>query len=132
LIERFNGTIRERLAPLTRKCRHAAHKVETLEKGMYLLGSTYNFCLAHHELSKATHFGRPTTPAQAAGLTDHLWSFRELLLYKVAPRPWSEPELAFMKREQLIAEGKLKRGRGRPRKFPTPPLALTELPQEAM
>ena len=29
LIERFNGTMRERLASLTRKCRHAAHRLET-------------------------------------------------------------------------------------------------------
>lgn len=35
-IERFNGTMRERLASLTRKCRHAAHRLETIEAGMYL------------------------------------------------------------------------------------------------
>lgn len=35
LIERFNGTMRERLASLTRKCRHAAHRLTTLETGMY-------------------------------------------------------------------------------------------------
>ena len=29
LIERFNGTMRERLASLTRKCRHAAHRLKT-------------------------------------------------------------------------------------------------------
>jgi IS1 family transposase len=44
-IERFNGTMRERLACLTRKCRHAAHRLETIEVGMYLIGCTYNFCL---------------------------------------------------------------------------------------
>ena len=132
LIERFNGTIRERLASLTRKCRHAAQKVETLEKGMYLIGSTYNFCFAHHELSKASHFGCPTTPAMAAGLTDHLWSLRELLRYQVAPRPWSQQELAFMQRERLIAEGKLQRSRGRPRKFPSAPPALPKPPQEVL
>jgi predicted Ser/Thr protein kinase len=37
-IERFNGTMRERLATLTRKCRHAAHRLEALETGMYLIG----------------------------------------------------------------------------------------------
>ena len=44
LIERFNATMRERLASLTRKCRHAAQRLETLETGMYVIGSTYNFC----------------------------------------------------------------------------------------
>src|SRR2546421_2794713 len=52
-IERLNGTIRERLASLTRKCRHAAARLQALHTGMYLIGCTYNFCLAHHELSKA-------------------------------------------------------------------------------
>ena len=43
-IERFNGTVRERLATLTRKCRHAAQRVQALEMGMYLIGCTYNLC----------------------------------------------------------------------------------------
>jgi IS1 family transposase len=34
-IERFNGTMRERLATLTRKCRHSARRLLPLEKGMY-------------------------------------------------------------------------------------------------
>src|SRR5258708_16042221 len=42
-IERLNGTMRERLATLTRKCRHGARRLLSLEKGMYLFGSTYNF-----------------------------------------------------------------------------------------
>ncbi len=67
-IERLNGTFRERLAPLTRKCRHAAARMETLEGGMYLVGCTYNFCFPHQELSKKSHFGCPTTPAMAAVL----------------------------------------------------------------
>src|SRR5258708_30774039 len=46
LIDRFNATMRERLAALTRKCRHAAQRLETLETGMYVIGSTYNFCCA--------------------------------------------------------------------------------------
>src|SRR5205823_7560154 len=35
-IERFNGTMRERLAALTRKCRHAAQRMAALQTGMYL------------------------------------------------------------------------------------------------
>ena len=91
-IERLNGTFRERLASLTRKCRHAAARLETLERGMYLVGCTYNFCFPHHELSKSKHFGYQCTPAMAAGLTDHIWSVRELLTYKIAPSPWIEPK----------------------------------------
>ena len=55
-IERLNGTIRERLASLTRKCRHSASRLQALHTGMYLIGCTYNFCWTHQELSKANHF----------------------------------------------------------------------------
>src|SRR5215475_4408315 len=56
-IERLNGTFRERLASFTRKCRHAASKVETVHAGIYLIGCTYNFCFPHHELSKSKKKG---------------------------------------------------------------------------
>jgi len=111
-IERFNGTMRERLAALTRKCRHAAHRLEALENGMYLIGCTYNFCFPHHELSQSKHVGSPCTPAMAAGLTDHVWSVWEVLTYKVAPAPWVEP-----------------RRRGRPRKHPLPDPAVPKRPR---
>ncbi len=87
-IERLNGTFRERLASLTRKSRHAARRLRALETGMYLIGCSYNFCFPHHELSKTKHVGSPCTPAMAAGLTDHVWSIRELLRYRIAPLPW--------------------------------------------
>lgn len=91
-IERLNGPFRERLASLTRKSRHAAHRLRALETGMYLIGCSYNFCFAHHELSKASHMGSACTPAMAAGLTNHVWSIFELLSYRVAPPPWVEPK----------------------------------------
>jgi hypothetical protein len=80
-VERLNGTIRERLASLTRKCRHSASRLQALQTGMYLIGCTYNFCLAHHESRFAKHWGRACTPAMASGLTDHIWSVCELLSY---------------------------------------------------
>jgi hypothetical protein len=112
-IERLNGTMRERLAALTRKCRHAARRLEALSSGMYLIGCTYNLCWPHHELSKATHMGVACTPAMASGLTNHLWSVGEVLTYKVAPAPWIAP----------------KRSRGRPRKHPLPDPTLPKRPR---
>jgi hypothetical protein len=94
-IERFNGTIRERFAPLTRKCRYAAAKIETVHTGIYFIGSVYNFCSPHDELSKSQTKGGcgfPCTPAMASGLTDHVWSVKELLTYKVAPPPLPIPK----------------------------------------
>jgi IS1 family transposase len=120
-IERLNGTFRERLASLSRKCRHAAARVETLEKGMYLIGCTYNLCFPHHELSKSEHFGFPCTPAMAAGLTDHVWTVSEVLCYKVAPAPWVEPKQRGRPRKQAVSDPVVpKRPRGRPRKHPLP------------
>jgi hypothetical protein len=117
-IERLNGTMRERLASLTRKCRHAARRLEALHSGMYLLGTTYNFCWIHHELSAVRdaatgkrHASLKRTPAMAAGLTDHVWSVYELLCYKIAPAPWIEPKR-----------------RGRPRMRPLPDPALPKRP----
>jgi transposase-like protein len=89
-IERLNATFRERLASLARKCRHAVSKETTLHAGMYLIGCTYNFCIVHQELSKPLDlggFGFPYTPAMASGLTDHVWSVKELLTFKVALPP---------------------------------------------
>lgn len=91
-IERLNATFRERLATLTRKSRHAASRLQALQTGMYLLGCTYNWCVIHQELSQAKHWGKRCTPAMASGLTDHVWSFSELLSYKVAPAPWVQPK----------------------------------------
>jgi transposase-like protein len=77
-IERFNGTMRERLASLTRKCRHASEHLEAFQWGMYLIGCTYNLCWRHDQLGQ--------TPAEAAGLTDHVWSLQEVLTYKITPQ----------------------------------------------
>src|SRR5260370_18560387 len=77
-IERLNGTLRQRLASLTRKCRHAARRLVALESGMWLLGCTYNFCWPHHEVSRreALAQGRRgevlLTAAIASRLTDHI------------------------------------------------------------
>src|SRR5258708_6946508 len=122
-IDRVNGTVRERLTTLTRKCRHAAQRLQALETGMYLIGSTYNFCCFHHELSKraAGEAQRPLrqTPAMASGLTDHRWRLSEVLRYKVAPDSWVEPKRRGRPRTRPLPDPKVpKRPRGRPRKIP--------------
>jgi IS1 family transposase len=130
LIERFNGTMRERLASLTRKCRHAAHRLETLEVGMYLIGGTYNFCWPHHELSTTKYYGRPFTPAMAAGLTDHIWSVLELLSYKIAPAPWVEPTRTRRCGKGVVSDLSIaKRPRGRPRTHPLPDPSVPKRPR---
>ena len=41
-----------------------------------------------HGTGSATRW-QPQTPAMAAGLTDHVWTLREVLLYRVPP--WPQP-----------------------------------------
>ncbi len=94
-IERLQATFRSRLAPLARKTRAAARRRATLEAGMWLVGTVYNFCRAHRSLGlpggagvvAGTHHWIERTPAQAAGLTDHRWSLHELLSFPVPPTP---------------------------------------------
>src|SRR5438132_913250 len=87
-IERLNATFRERLAPLARRCRALARHTLTLEHGMYLVGTVYNFCTPHASLSDAG----VTTPAMAAGITDHGWTVRELLSVAVPLSRWAPPK----------------------------------------
>jgi transposase-like protein/IS1 family transposase len=88
-IERLNATCRARLAALTRRGRALARRPLTLQHGMYLIGTVYNFCTPHASLSRA---GSATTPAMATGITDHCWSVRELLSYHVPPPRWTPPK----------------------------------------
>jgi transposase-like protein len=95
-IERLNATFRERLAPLARRCRALARQTLTLEHGMSLVGTVYNFCTYHASLrlaAQATGTGATTrTPAMAAGSTDHGWTVRELLAFHVPPPRWAPPK----------------------------------------
>jgi transposase-like protein len=104
-IERLNGTFRERLACLTRRCRHAVHRTEQLAAGMWLIGTTYNFCFPHQELSKTKHHGSLCTPAMAAKITDHVWNLRELLSYRVAPPPYVAPKKLGQHRKRVDTFG---------------------------
>src|SRR5436309_9608383 len=91
-IERLNATFRERLAPLARRCRALARHTLTLEHGMYLVGTVYNFCTYHASLHLVAHATGTAvtnrTPAMAAGITDHCWTVRELLAFPVPPPRW--------------------------------------------
>ena len=86
-IERLNATFRERLAPLARRCRALARHGLTLHDGMFVVGTVYNFCTPHESLSH----GRKTTPAMAAGITDHCWTMPELLSFHVPLARWAPP-----------------------------------------
>jgi len=93
-IERLNATFRAALAPLTRRGRRLAHGTALLTSGMWLVGTTYNFCWPHTSLRLPALGGRKwqeRTPAMAAGLTDHAWTMEEMLRYRVLPLTAAPP-----------------------------------------
>ena len=60
----------------------------TLHEGMFVVGTVYNFCTPHESL----HAGQKTTPAMAAGITDHCWTMQELLSFHVPLPRWAPPK----------------------------------------
>jgi transposase-like protein len=96
-IERLNATFRLRMNNLVRRTRTLARRSETLVAGMYLTGCFYNFCDYHHSLRLKLSVGSfghhwvQRTPAIAAKLTDHRWTYTELFAFKVPPPRWSPP-----------------------------------------
>lgn len=94
LIERLNLTLRQSLAPLVRKGLGFCKDRELMRKRVTFFQVFYNFSRPHQSLrvplpdnqrstQGAIHTKwLPRTPGMAAGITDHVWSFRELLTIK--------------------------------------------------
>jgi transposase-like protein len=103
-IERLNGTFRERLASLARKTRGLARSATRLEAGMWLVGTTYNFCTPHESLREMEgRIARDRSPAMAAGITRRCWSVRELLAYHVPPLQWAPPKRRGRRSREMLA-----------------------------
>jgi IS1 family transposase len=97
LIERLNLTRRHALAPLVRKSGSFCKDREQMRRRVVFFHAFYHFARPHQSLrvelsaSETVWSGliRPKwqqrTPGMAAGLTDHVWTFRELLTAKFDP-----------------------------------------------
>ena len=97
LIERLNLTMRQCLAPLVRKGWGFCKDRELMRRRVTFFQVFYNFSRPHQSLrvplpenqrstQGAIHTKwLPQTPGMAAGITDHVWSFRELLTIKFEP-----------------------------------------------
>src|SRR5262245_30853265 len=101
-VERLNLDIRQCVAAIGRRVNTLCQGEAGLWDQLIVFQVYHNFVLPHASLRQAldepipTHrmgsarLGRPCTPAMAAGLTDHVWSLKEVLLYRVPP--WPQPQ----------------------------------------
>ncbi len=100
-IERLNLSIRQQVAAVGRRVTTLCKGEDGLHQQLALYHMYYNFCLPHASLrvplpqplptngTGSAKQWRPQTPAMAAGLTDHVWTLREVLLFRVPP--WPQP-----------------------------------------
>ena len=97
----MNLTIRQHVAAVGRRVTTLCKGEAGLGQQLVLYQVYYNFCLPHTSLRLPLPHPEPTngtgsakrwqprTPAMAAGLTDHVWTLREVLLFRVPP--WPQP-----------------------------------------
>ena len=100
-VERLNLIIRQHVAAVGRRVSTLCKGEDGMRQQLALYHTYYNFCLFYASLrvslsqllptngAGSAKPWRPCTPAMAAGLTDHVWSLQEVLLYRVLP--WSQP-----------------------------------------
>jgi len=100
-VERINLTLRQHVAAVGRRVSTLCKGEDGLRQQLVLFQGYHNFCLPHASLrlpraapeptkgSGSAKLWRPCTPAMAAGLTDRVWSLREVLLFRVPP--WPQP-----------------------------------------
>jgi hypothetical protein len=98
-VERVNLSIRHHVAAIGRRVSTLCKGETGLRQQLVLYHVYYNFCLPHGSLrqpllapevtngSGSAKLWRPCTPAMVAGLTDHVWTLKEVLLFRVPPWP---------------------------------------------
>ena len=101
-VERLNLSLHQRVAASWRRSATSCKSENGLSQPLILFQVYHNFVLPHASLrqplaepiptngSGSAKVWRQCTPAMAAGLTDHVWSLREVLLYCVPP--WPQPQ----------------------------------------
>jgi IS1 family transposase len=100
-VERLNLTIRQHVAAVGRRVATLCKDEDGMRQQLALYQVYYNFCLPHARLRQpllqlvptngtgSAKTWRPCTPAMAVGLTDRVWTLREVLLFRVPP--WPQP-----------------------------------------
>jgi IS1 family transposase len=75
-VERQNLTMRMGMRRFTRLTNAFSKKLENLTHAVNLHYMHYNFCRPHQTLTK--RYGKPTTPAMAAGIARYPWSYTQI------------------------------------------------------
>ncbi len=100
-VERLNLSIRQHVAAVGRRVSTLCKGEDGLRQQLALYHVYYNFCLPHVSVRQplpqplstngtgSAKMWQPQTPAMAAGLTDHVWTLREGLRFRVPP--WPQP-----------------------------------------
>ena len=101
-VERLNLDIRQRVAAVGRRVNTLCQGEDGLRDQLVVFQTYHNLVLPHASLRQAlvepilphgtgsARVWRPCTPAMAAGVTDHVWSLKEVLLYRVPP--WQQAQ----------------------------------------
>jgi len=96
-VERLNRTLRVHVPGLRRREEGLVKTKEGLLRRLRLVMGYYNLCLPHLSLRQALSRPIPTkgngspkkwmprTPGMAAGITDHVWTMGDFLLFRVPP-----------------------------------------------
>jgi transposase-like protein/IS1 family transposase len=99
IVERLNLSLRQRVAAIRRRSASSCKSKIGLTQPLILFQVYHNFVLPHASLplplvepmatngNGSAKLWQPRTPAMAAGLTDHRWSLREVLMFRVPPWP---------------------------------------------
>jgi len=82
-VERCNLTMRQENKRLARKTLAFSKKVQELDRQMTLYFAHFNLCRPHLSLRRGDASGKMArrTPMMMLGVTDHVWSLRELLTF---------------------------------------------------
>jgi transposase-like protein len=101
-VERLNLDLRQCVAAIGRRVNTVCRGEEGVRDRLVLFQTYHNFVLPHASLRQplahpmptngdgSAKLWQPCTPAMAAGLTAHVWSLKEVLLYRVPP--WPQPQ----------------------------------------
>jgi hypothetical protein len=90
-IERDNLSVRQHNSRVVRKTLSYSKNWQMHQAAMDFEDALHNFVRTHSSLkvlqpvSKNRRIWQDRTPAMAAGLTDHIWTLRELLTYRPPP-----------------------------------------------